>query len=69
MSLYTRSLATLTPLIKTIEILDFDYFKSNVLTPDKYVDIAKEIYNKGDDIDKIPSYISIYKTLYDIYNK
>ncbi len=69
MSLYTYSLAILILLIKIIEILDFNYFKSNILTPNKYIDIVKEIYNKGDNIDKIPLYISIYKTLYNIYNK
>lgn len=69
MSLCTRSPAALTPLIKTTEILDFDCFKSDVLTPDEYVDIAKEMHDEGDDADKIPSYMSVYETLYDICNE
>ncbi|KAM3522948.1 hypothetical protein MY4038_008392 [Beauveria bassiana] len=48
------------------EILDFDCFRSDVLTPDKYVDIAKEMYDEGDDADDFPSYMSVYETVHDI---
>lgn len=69
MSLYTYPLATLTLLIKTLEILDFNYFKSNILNPIEYIDKVKKTHKEGDYTDKIPSYISVYKTLYNICNK
>ncbi|KAM3556917.1 hypothetical protein ARSEF4850_005305 [Beauveria asiatica] len=48
------------------EILYFDCFRSDILTPDKYVDMAKDMYDEGDDADDFPSYMSIYKTVHDI---
>lgn len=49
-----------------IDILDFDYFKSKILTPNSYIEIAKELYNAGSKADKCPLYMVIYKTIYSI---
>ncbi|XWW97899.1 hypothetical protein V2A60_005895, partial [Cordyceps javanica] len=54
---------------ETTEIIDLDCFKSNVLTPDEYVDIVKEMHDEGDDANEIPSYMSVYETLHDICNE
>ncbi|OBT92531.1 hypothetical protein VE01_09445 [Pseudogymnoascus verrucosus] len=54
-----------TELLKT-EILDFDHFRSNILTPDSYVDIAKDKYDAGYEADEFHSYMAIYKTAHDI---
>ncbi|OBT97663.1 hypothetical protein VE01_04427 [Pseudogymnoascus verrucosus] len=34
---------------------DFDSFKFDLLTPDSYVETAKELYDAGDDADESPS--------------
>ncbi|PMD18670.1 hypothetical protein NA56DRAFT_526002, partial [Hyaloscypha hepaticicola] len=54
------------PELLKANILDFDYFKSNILIPDNYIEIVKELYNTGSEIDKCPLYIIIYKTIYNI---
>ncbi|KFY83449.1 hypothetical protein V498_08067 [Pseudogymnoascus sp. VKM F-4517 (FW-2822)] len=54
-----------TELLKT-EMLDFDRFRSNILTPDSYVEIEKDMYDTGYKADEFHSYMAIYKTAYDI---
>ncbi|KFY04717.1 hypothetical protein O988_00577 [Pseudogymnoascus sp. VKM F-3808] len=43
------------------EILDFSRFRSDILTPDSYVDRAKDMYDTGHKIDDL-SYMDIYET-------
>ncbi|KAG4427933.1 hypothetical protein IFR05_016583 [Cadophora sp. M221] len=45
---------------------DFSDFKYDLLTPDSYVEIAKEIYDGGGGADEYPSYMVIYETLHDM---
>ncbi|KFY66238.1 hypothetical protein V496_02135 [Pseudogymnoascus sp. VKM F-4515 (FW-2607)] len=52
-------------LLKT-EILDFDLFRSDILTPDSYVDMSKEKYDAGYEADEFDSYMAIYKAVHDI---
>ena len=47
-------------------MLDFSSFKYDLLTPDSYVETAKEIYDGGGGADEYPSYMVIYETLHDI---
>lgn len=42
---------------------DVSYFRSKILTPDHYVDMAKEMYDYGKDADDFPSYMSMYDTV------
>ncbi|KAE8384352.1 hypothetical protein BDV23DRAFT_177127 [Aspergillus alliaceus] len=51
------------------EIMDFKQFKSNILTPEDYVEEANEIYEIGYPADTCPLYIVIYDTLCHIYNE
>ncbi|KAH6703074.1 hypothetical protein BKA61DRAFT_191912 [Leptodontidium sp. MPI-SDFR-AT-0119] len=57
---------TLTQPLSRTEILDFSCFKYDLLTPDSYVETAKEIYDGGGRADEYPSYMAIYETLHDI---
>jgi hypothetical protein len=57
---------TLMLLLPYTEILDFSYFKSNLLTPDSYVETTKEIYDAGGEADEYPLYMVIYETLHDM---
>jgi hypothetical protein len=52
-----------------IEILGFDRFKSDILTPDSYVEIAKEFYDAGGKADECPLYIVIYETVHSIFKE
>lgn len=49
-----------------IDILDFTCFKYDILTPDSYVESAKEIYDAGEEADEYPPYMVIYDTVYGI---
>jgi hypothetical protein len=53
----------LTPLTFCIEIRDFDRFRSDILTPNSYVDLAKAVYDEDSDEDECPLYMAIYKTV------
>lgn len=45
---------------------DFGYFKRSVLTPDSYVESAKEMYDKGNcNADDPPSYMALYQSVLD----
>ncbi|KFY03100.1 hypothetical protein O988_01696 [Pseudogymnoascus sp. VKM F-3808] len=55
----------ITELLKT-EILDFDRFRSDILTPDSHVDQAKDMYDAGFEADEFHSYMAIYETVYGI---
>ncbi|ATY61392.1 F-box Skp2 [Cordyceps militaris] len=44
-------------------VRSFSYELTGLLKP------AKEMHDEGDDADKIPSYMSVYETLYDICNE
>lgn len=46
------------------KILDFNRFKSNLLTPNSYVKTAKDLYDAGNKADEYPLYIVIYETIY-----
>jgi hypothetical protein len=48
------------------EILDFDYFKSDILTPDSYVESAKELYDAAGEADGCPPYMIIYEAVHNI---
>ncbi|OBT49884.1 hypothetical protein VE04_09715 [Pseudogymnoascus sp. 24MN13] len=48
------------------KILDFDLFRSDILTLDSYVDIAKDKCDAGYEADEFHSYMAIYKTVHDI---
>ncbi|KAK8142117.1 hypothetical protein G3M48_009321 [Beauveria asiatica] len=63
---YVTSFSYEVPELLKPEILYFDCFRSDILTPDKYVDMVKDMYDEGDDADDFPSYMSIYKTVHDI---
>ncbi|KFY50997.1 hypothetical protein V495_00022 [Pseudogymnoascus sp. VKM F-4514 (FW-929)] len=47
------------------EILDFSRFRSDILTPDSYVDRAKDMYEAGHKLDDL-SYMDIYETAHGI---
>lgn len=47
-------------------MLDFDRFKFDLLTPDSYVEEAKDLYDAGGEADECPSYMVIYETLHNI---
>ncbi|OBT50201.1 hypothetical protein VE04_09953 [Pseudogymnoascus sp. 24MN13] len=55
----------ITELLKT-EILDFDRFRSDILTPDSHVEQAKDLYDAGYESDEFHSYMAIYKTVHGI---
>ncbi|KFY03642.1 hypothetical protein V490_00110 [Pseudogymnoascus sp. VKM F-3557] len=55
----------ITELLKT-EILDFDLFKSDIVTPDMYMEYAQDMYDEGYEPDEFQSYMAIYKTVHDI---
>lgn len=46
--------------------MDFDWFKSNVLKPDDYVDTAKAQYDAGNDSNDFPAYMAVYEFARDI---
>jgi hypothetical protein len=46
------------------EILDFNRFKSDLLTPDSYVETAKDLYYAGGEADECPLYMVIYETIH-----
>ncbi|KFZ19232.1 hypothetical protein V501_00758 [Pseudogymnoascus sp. VKM F-4519 (FW-2642)] len=48
------------------EILDFSRFRSDILTPDSYVDQAKDMYDAGYEADEFHSYMAMYKTVHSI---
>ncbi|OBT47084.1 hypothetical protein VE00_03134 [Pseudogymnoascus sp. WSF 3629] len=45
---------------------DFDLFRSDILSLDSYVDIAKDKYDVRYEADEFHSYTAIYKTIHDI---
>jgi hypothetical protein len=45
------------------DILDFDWFKSDIFTPDTYVEEAKDLYDAGYPANECPSYMVIYDAL------
>ncbi|KIM96809.1 hypothetical protein OIDMADRAFT_131577 [Oidiodendron maius Zn] len=49
----------LTVLKFSTELLDFDRFRSDILTPGSYVDLAKDLYDA--ECDDCPSYMAIYE--------
>ncbi|KAL3418453.1 hypothetical protein PVAG01_10169 [Phlyctema vagabunda] len=51
------------PTLLSAEILDFNRFKSDLLTLDNYVETAKDLYDTGGEADKCPSYMVIYDIL------
>ncbi|KFY98160.1 hypothetical protein V498_01626 [Pseudogymnoascus sp. VKM F-4517 (FW-2822)] len=55
----------ITELLKP-EILDFDRFRSDILTADSHVDQAKDLYDAGYEADEFHSYMAIYKTVHGI---
>ncbi|KFY31875.1 hypothetical protein V493_00720 [Pseudogymnoascus sp. VKM F-4281 (FW-2241)] len=55
----------ITELLKT-EILDFDRFRSDILTPDNHVDQAKDLYDARYGTDEFHSYMAIYTTVHGI---
>ncbi len=66
MDLRSPTMYILTHSSKQAEILDFSYFRFEILTPDSYVDMAKAMYDNDEDSDNFPSYMSIYKTVCDV---
>ncbi|KAH7370278.1 hypothetical protein BKA65DRAFT_522102 [Rhexocercosporidium sp. MPI-PUGE-AT-0058] len=48
---------------------NFSCFQSQLLTPDNYVEITKEMYDASSKADEYPSYIVIYKALHNIYKE
>ncbi len=46
-----------------LDILSFETFKSEMLTPESYVEEAKELYDCGYPADECPPYMVIYETL------
>lgn len=59
-------LIALKPLVISIEILDFDCFKSDLLTPDNYVEQAKDLFDATGEANRCPPYMVIYETLHNI---
>lgn len=46
------------------EILDFTCVKSDLFSPDGYVETAKDLYNARGEADECPSYMVIYETIH-----
>lgn len=46
-----------------LDILSFEKFKSEMLTPESYVEEAKDLYDCGYPADECPPYMVIYETL------
>ncbi|KAH6696619.1 hypothetical protein BKA61DRAFT_497630, partial [Leptodontidium sp. MPI-SDFR-AT-0119] len=63
---YIVSFTYVVPELLKPKILDFSCFKYDLLTPDSYMETAKEIYDGGNRANDYPSYIVIYETLHDI---
>ncbi|KAL2846619.1 hypothetical protein BJY01DRAFT_263266 [Aspergillus pseudoustus] len=61
--LHVRSLVYTVPELIRPDILSFEVFKSEMLTPESYVEEAKELYDCGYPVDKSPPYMVIYETL------
>ncbi|PGG99691.1 hypothetical protein AJ80_09305 [Polytolypa hystricis UAMH7299] len=57
------SLAYIVPELLKTNILDFDCFKSNIFTPEDYMEEAKDLYDTGYPADKCAPYIVIYNAL------
>ncbi|KAG0644948.1 hypothetical protein D0Z07_9341 [Hyphodiscus hymeniophilus] len=57
------------PELLKADLLDFDYFRSDILTPDSYVETAKELYDAGDEADGCTPYMVIYETAHSICNE
>ncbi|KFY67993.1 hypothetical protein V497_00095, partial [Pseudogymnoascus sp. VKM F-4516 (FW-969)] len=55
----------ITELLKP-EILNFDRFRSDILTPDDHVEQAKDLYDEGYEANEFHSYMAIYKTVHGI---
>ncbi|KAH8745171.1 hypothetical protein F5882DRAFT_312818, partial [Hyaloscypha sp. PMI_1271] len=51
------------------KMLDFNYFKSNLLTPNNYIETAKDLYNDNSEANKYPLYIVIYETIHSAYKE
>ena len=47
-----------------VGILDFDRFKYDIVIPNDYTGIGKDLYNTD-----YPLYIAIYETIYSIYKE
>jgi hypothetical protein len=52
-----------------VDILDFNHFKSEILTPESYVEAAKEVYDAGYEADEYPPYMVIYETVHRIFKE
>jgi hypothetical protein len=50
----------------TVFHVDFDRFKSNILSPDSYVEEAKDLYDAGYPADECPRYMVTYDTLHNM---
>ncbi|KAL5335654.1 hypothetical protein BJX70DRAFT_401434 [Aspergillus crustosus] len=61
--LHVRSLIYTVPELIKPDILNFEIFKSEMLTPESYVEEAKELYDCGQPADECPPYMVIYETL------
>jgi hypothetical protein len=64
-STYLYPIFTPNPLTFCIKILDFGQFRSDILTPNSYVDLAKDLYDDGGE-DDCPSYMAIYETVHEM---
>lgn len=56
-------------LTRSIDVVNFDHFKSSILTPDNYVDEAKTLYDYGHPPEFYPPYVAIFTALQKIYRK
>ncbi|KAG9228391.1 hypothetical protein BJ875DRAFT_547775 [Amylocarpus encephaloides] len=52
--------------LQSLEILDFDLFRSKILTPDSYMEHANDMYDEGYEADEFNSYMAIYKSVHAI---
>ncbi|KAH8744176.1 hypothetical protein F5882DRAFT_313220, partial [Hyaloscypha sp. PMI_1271] len=66
---YIVSFTYIVPELLKTKILDFNYFKSNLLTPNNYIKIVKDLYNNNNKVNKYPLYIVIYETIYSTYKE
>ncbi|KAL2859886.1 uncharacterized protein BJX67DRAFT_368548 [Aspergillus lucknowensis] len=60
---HVRSLTYTVPELIKPDVLTFEIFKSEMLTPESYVEEAKELYGCGYPADECPPYMVIYETL------
>jgi hypothetical protein len=56
----------LTTLKFSAELLDFDRFKSDILTPDRYLNLTKNLYDADSGDYECPSYMAMYKAVHSI---